>query len=319
MNFLKPLFDLINQFVFSPVLKFFTEISGGSFAAGIFLFTLVINILLIPLSIKSQKASVQQIKIKAKLDDLKKRCGDDKQKYQQGMQKIYTEENVSMGGGCLPMMIRLLLIMSVYYLVISPITYLAPDIKPETISAASVAAGIDEDNKASAYRAELIIVEKALDSETTDESLLAVREGISDIKFELFGKIDLTKTPKFELNFSKVSKEQFLLWLIPIASFVAAMFSSVLSMAQQKKVNPGAPNMAGMLLTMPIISLVIAFSAPAGLGFYWACSSLIGALVQAGLQEFYGPHKMVAKEQGKLILSAYEKEQKIKKAKADNE
>lgn len=316
---MRPLFDLINKFIFSPVLRFFTEISGGSFAAGIFLFTLAINILLIPLSIKSQKASVQQIKIKPKLDDLKKRCGDDKQKYQQGMQKIYTEENVSMGGGCLPMIIRLLLIMSVYYLVVSPITYLAPDISRETLVAAAETCDYDLNNKADATRAELVVVEKALDSETTDESLLAVREGIKDIKFELFGKIDLTKTPKFELNFSKVDKEQLLLWLIPIASFLAAIFSSVLSLAQQKKVNPGAPSMAGMMLTMPIISLVIAFSAPAGLGFYWACSSLIGAFVQAGLQEFYGPHKMIAKEQGKLITTAYEKEQKTKLANADSE
>lgn len=314
MNFLNPLFDIINRFVFSPVLRFFTELSGGSFAAGIFLFTLVINILLIPLSIKSQKASVQQIKIKPKLDELKKRCGDDKQKYQQGMQKIYTEENVSMGGGCLPMFIRLLLIMSVYYLVISPITYLAVDIPKETITAATEAAEASDN-----YRAELLVIEKALDPETTDESLLAVREGISDIKFELFGKIDLTKTPNFSLNFSKVSKEQVLLWLIPFASFITAMFSSIMSMAQQKRVNPGAPSMAGMMLTMPIISLVIAFSAPAGLGFYWACSSLIGAFVQAGLQEFYGPHKMIAKEQAKVITAAYDKEQKLKKATADND
>ncbi len=314
MNLFKPLFDLINQYIFSPVLRFFTDISGGSFAMGIFLFTLVINILLIPLSIKSQKASVQQIRIKPKLDDLKKRCGDDKQKYQQGMQKIYTEENISMGGGCLPMLIRLLLIMSVYYLVISPITYLAPSVSNETLTAATQA--IEATNN---YRAELLVVEKALSPDATDANLLAVRDGIKDIKFEILGKIDLTKTPDFSLNFSNVTKEQALLWIIPFASFFTAMFSSILSMVQQKKVNPGAPNMAGMMLTMPLISLFIAFSAPAGLGFYWACSSLIGAFIQAGVQEFYGPHKIIATEQKKAILTSFEKEQKTKTANADNQ
>ncbi len=280
---------------------------------GIFLFTLVINLLLIPLSIKSQKASVQQIKIKPKLDDLKKRCGDDKQKYQQGMQKIYTEENVSMGGGCLPMFIRLLLIMSVYYLVISPITYLAPTVSEETLNGA-----IQAIETTDTYRAELLVVEQALADNVTNENLLAVREGIKDIKFEILGAIDLTKTPDFSLNFSNVTKEQVLLWTIPFASFITAMFSSIISMLQQKKVNPGAPSMAGMMLTMPIISLVIAFSAPAGLGFYWACSSLIGAFIQAGVQEFYGPHKIIATEQKKAVLTAYEKETKIKAANADN-
>lgn len=302
------IFDFINQYLFSPVLRFFTNISGGSFAAGIFLFTLAINIILIPLSVKSQKASVQQIKIKPKLDELKKKCGNDKQKYQLGMQKIYQEENVSMGGGCLPMIIRLVLIMSVYYLVVSPITYLAPQVDKETLKAATVAVGAEEKN----LRSELIVVEKALDGSVNDPSVLKIKEEISDLKFDFLGAIDLTKQPKFSLNFSKVGKEQLLLWLIPFGSFLAAMFSSIISLVQQKKVNPSAPNMAGMMLTMPLMSLFIAFNAPAGLGLYWAFSSIIGGLIQAAVQEFYGPYKMIAKEQKKQILNAYEKEQKVK-------
>lgn len=296
------IFDFINQYLFSPVLRFFTGISGGSFAAGIFLFTLAINIVLIPLSVKSQKASVQQIKIKPKLDELKKKCGDDKQKYQMGMQKIYQEENVSMGGGCLPMIIRLVLIMSIYYLVVSPITYLAPNVDKDTLNAAITAVG-EEKN----LRSELVVIEKALDGSSNDENVLKIKDEIEDLKFDLFGAIDLTKQPKFSLNFSNVTKEQLLLWVIPFASFVAAMFSSVISLVQQKRVNPSAPNMAGMMLTMPLMSLFIAFNAPAGLGLYWAFSSIIGGLIQAGVQEFYGPYKMIAKEQKKQVLASYEK------------
>ena len=59
--------------------------------------------------------------------------------------------------------------------------------------------------------------------------------------------------------------------------------------------------MAGMMLTMPLISLFIGFSVPAGVAFYWACSSLIGGLIQVGLQMFYGPQKMLAKERAKEI------------------
>ena len=99
-------------------------------------------------------------------------------------------------------------------------------------------------------------------------------------------------------------------------AFVTAMFSSIISLAQQKRVNPDAPNMAGMMLTMPIISLVITFSAPAGLGFYWACSSLIGGIIQAGVTEFYGPYKMIAKQQAKAITTEAEKEEKYLKDKS---
>ena len=106
------------------VLEFIANLMGGNFAASIFLFTLLINLALIPLSIKSQKSSVQQTRIKPKLDDLKKRYGDDKQKYSAAMQKLYQEENVSMSGGCLPMILRLVLMMSIYWIIMSPLTYL---------------------------------------------------------------------------------------------------------------------------------------------------------------------------------------------------
>ena len=46
------------------------------------------------------------------------------------------------------------------------------------------------------------------------------------------------------------------------------------------------------------------------LGFYWACSSLIGGIIQAGVTEFYGPYKMIAKQQAKAITTEAEKEEK---------
>lgn len=308
------LFNVINQYLFAPILRLFTTLTNGNFALGILLFTLAINILLIPLSIKSQKASVQQIKIKPKLDELKKKCGDDKQKYQQGMQKIYTEEKVSMGGGCLPMIIRLLLIMSVYYLVTSPITYLKPDVAKnnEVMSAAATVANVDLEKD---VQAELKILDKAYAKDTTDENLLIIKEETKDIEFNLFGKISLTQRPHFNANFSDVTKEQVRLWIVPFASFLAALLSGVISMLQQKKLNPDAPRMTGMMLTMPFFSLIIAFNAPIGLGYYWTCSSLIGAAIQTAVQEFYGPYRIIAKEQTKAIKDANEKEKKIKEIK----
>ena len=102
--------NFINQLL-SYVLRFFADMFGGSFAAAVFLFTLLINVVMIPLSIKSQKSAVDQLRIKPKLDDLKKRYGDDRQKLAEAQQKLYQEEKVSMSGGCLPMIIRLALMM----------------------------------------------------------------------------------------------------------------------------------------------------------------------------------------------------------------
>ena len=296
------IFDLINIYLFAPVLRFFMDLTGGSYAWAIFLFTLAINIVLIPLSVKSQKASISQLKMKPKLDELKKKYGDDKQKYNAAMQKLYQEGNISMGGGCLPMIIRLLLVLSVFYLVTSPLTHIA-QLDKATIDSAITALG---DTAKSNYK-QLAVIAKASEG---DAAFSAIKEAISGIDFDFFG-LDLTQKPQFSLNFSKVTGEQVKLWIIPFFSFAAAMFSSILSMKQQKRTNPDAPSMAGMMLTMPIMSLVISFSAPAGLGFYWACSSFIGAFINILVQEWFGPRKAIAKEQAKFILKKSAEEKKF--------
>ncbi len=296
------IFDLINSYLFAPVLRFFMELTNGSYAWAIFLFTLAINIILIPLSIKSQKASISQLKMKPKLDELKKKYGDDKQKYNEAMQKLYQEGNISMGGGCLPMIVRLLLVMSVFYLVTQPLTYIA-GMEKSIIDTAIEALG---DTSRASYK-QLAVIEQAMSG---NAAFANIKEAITDINFHFLG-LDLTAKPQFSLNFSKLTGEQVKLWIIPFLSFAAAMFSSILSMVQQKRTNPDAPSMAGMMLTMPIMSLVISFSAPAGLGFYWACSSLIGAFINIFVQECFGPRKAIANEQAKLINKKADEEKKF--------
>ena len=284
---MQTLFNIINK-PLGWVLESFASFMGGNFAAAVFLFTLVINIVLIPLSIKSQKSSVQQARIKPKLDELKKRYGNDKQKYSTAMQQLYQEENVSMSGGCLPMILRLVLMMSIYYLIMSPLTYLL-HIDANTIKEAAEAIGT------TTHRATELNIIEAVKSGAIDFPV--IKEQLSSIDFSIFG-INLTQTPKFSFdiihNFNST-------WIMPIIAFLAQILTSVVSMRVQKHVNPDAPSMSGMLLTMPLISLFIGFSLPGGVTFYWACSSLIGGLVQPALQIFYGPHKMLARERVKEL------------------
>lgn len=284
---MQTLFNFINK-PFGWILEFLARIVGGNFAAAVFIFTLLINLALIPLSIKSQKSSVQQTRIKPKLDELKKRYGDDKQKYSEAMQKLYQDEGVSMSGGCLPMIIRLILMMSIYYLITQPLTYLLH------ISSATIEAASEALNFAAKSGNELKIIDAVKNGSYISEE---ISSGLNHISFSLFG-IDLTQTPNF--SFDIFNKAQ-AIWLIPICAFLAQLLTSIISMKIQKKNNPEAPSMAGMMLTMPLISLFIGFGLPGGVGFYWICSSLIGGLIQSAIQVFYGPHKMLARERAKEL------------------
>ena len=284
---MQTIFNIIN-IPLGWVLEFLAGLLGGNFAASVFVFTLLANLAFIPLTIKSQKSSVQQTRIKPKLDELKKRYGDDKQKYSEAMQQLYQEENVSMSGGCLPMIVRLVIMMSIYWLIMSPLTYLLHIDKSVINDAAA------QLNLAANARPELSVIE-AINSGKLNVPEIA--DKLSALNFNFFG-IDLTQTPKFSFD---IFNDAQLIWVMPIIAFLAQMLTSVLSAMMQKKINPDAPNMMGMMLSMPLISLFIGFSLPGGVTFYWACSSLIGGFIQLAVQQFYGPHKMLSRERLKEL------------------
>lgn len=294
------LFNIINV-PLSYVLNFFADIFGGSFAAAVFCFTVLINLVMLPLSIKSQKSAVDQTRIKPKLDLLKQKCGDDKQKYSAEVQNLYREENISMSGGCLPMLLRLVFMMSIYYLITSPLTYLL-----------GLSADVIKSVPTSGNYAELGAIQTILANPTKYPDLF---EALKSIDFSLFG-LDLTKTPVFSIN---VIKNWDPIWIIPLSSFAAQMLTSFVSMRIQKRNNPEAPSMTGMLLFMPIISLIIGFKVPAGVAFYWACSSLIAGGIQAAIQFFYGPHRMLANIRAKQIVSISAEENKYLKERVTKE
>lgn len=304
----------------------------NSFAWAVFLFTLLINIVLIPLSIKSQKSSVQQARIKPKLDELKKRYGDDKQKLSQATSKLYQDEGVSMAGGCLPMLIRLFLMLSIYALILSPLTYIAgaesKDISTITTTVNNVFTEIKTENEETYKaklqelgwtetkdRAELSLVgimrsdaKEAAFKEFLGDKFADIEEAYNRVKAQdtetaidysfVSKKIDLTETPKFNIDiFNKAQ----IIWVMPVLAFVMQILSSLLSAAISKKNNPDAPSMMGMMLTMPLLSLFIGFSLPGGVTFYWACSSIVSGLIQVAVQFFYGPQKMLARERAKEL------------------
>lgn len=291
---MQTLFNIIN-IPLAYVIRFLSDLFGGNFAAAVFAFTLLINVVMIPLSIKSQKSSVQQTRIKPKLDELKKKYGDDKQKYSTAMQQLYQEENVSMAGGCLPMILRLVFMMSIYWLIMSPLTYLM-DVDKSLIAEARNALG-------NANASELQIIGALRDGTL---NMPEISSKLGEISFNFFG-LNLTQTPKFSFN---IFKDWQAIWIMPLLAFAAQMLTSVISSLMQKKINPDAPSMMGMMVMMPLISLFIGFGLPGGVTFYWACSSLLGGFIQVGVQQFYGPHKLLSRERAKELSKQCDFEQK---------
>ena len=114
------------------------------------------------------------------------------------------------------------------------------------------------------------------------------------------------------LNFGTTPKLAFEpLIIIPIFAFVLSLVQTVLSQYLNKKNNPEMANAGGagmkvMLYIMPLFSLWISFSVPAGVGFYWGVNYALGIVQSLVMQKLYSPEKLRAEAEEKM------KERKLK-------
>ena len=276
----------------------------GNYALAIVLFTILVNVIFLPLSVKQQKSMSKQTALKPRLDALKEKCGDDRARYQTEMQALYQKENVSMMGGCWTLLVRLPFLWGVWQAIRCPISYILGQAE-NAEKAREILAGIL--NKGKDAVTELDVISKINTIVDKDASLASLKDSLSSLNFDFFG-IKLTQSPDFDISFATIDW----IWLIPILSFATAMLSSVISLRMQKKTNPQGASAGGMLLLMPLLSLWISFKVPGAVGFYWACSNIANMIIQIFMHRIYGPYTMIAREEAELIGARKAKENQLR-------
>lgn len=119
--------------------------------------------------------------------------------------------------------------------------------------------------------------------------------------------LDLGETPTFEFNW---------LLIIPILSLLLSLIQTVLSNKLNEKTNPQTADqmksMKMVMYTMPLMSLFIAFTVPAGVGFYWAVSYAVGILQTIVLHKLINPVKL-REEMAEKHKAALEEKVEIQK------
>ena len=109
----------------------------------------------------------------------------------------------------------------------------------------------------------------------------------------------------------------FPLILIPIVSFLMALLQTFISNKMMSKNNPdAAAGMGAMKITlyiMPLFSLFLAFTIPAGAGFYWTISYVYGIIQTVVLNKLYSPDKLKAQAEAEYALRMKQVEIEAKK------
>jgi YidC/Oxa1 family membrane protein insertase len=93
----------------------------GNWGVAIILLTVIIKLIFYPLSAASYKSMAQMRKLAPRLQTLKERYGDDRQKLHEAMMKIYQEEKINPLGGCLPILVQIPVFIALYWVLLGAV------------------------------------------------------------------------------------------------------------------------------------------------------------------------------------------------------
>lgn len=261
----------------------------NNYGIAIILFTLIIKVLLLPLSIKQQKTMKKSAKMQEKMKVIQFKYKNDPDKMNQEMMNLYKTENMSPFSGCLTAIVQLLLLLSIFYLVKSPITYM------EKLSSEDInhyISQLQEEGKeiSKVYPEIDLIREYQWLKEKNPED-----NNIEKLNLQMnFVGLDLSKIPQQNMT-------DYTVYIIPILYILSSFISIRMTTAMQEKQNKAKKDVVidgetgkeieekeneneidavmqtnkMMSWMMPIMSISIAFVAPLGLALYWLINNIL--------------------------------------------
>ena len=109
---------LFQEIFYRPILNFlvflYNIIPGHDLGVAIILLTIVIKLVLHPLSLKSLKSQKELQEVQPKIDALKEQYKDDKEGLAKATMELYKEHKINPFSSCLPLLIQLPFLLAVY-------------------------------------------------------------------------------------------------------------------------------------------------------------------------------------------------------------
>lgn len=277
-EFFANIFGYLLQFLYTLV---------NNYGLAIILFTLIIKLLLLPLSIKQQKTMKKSSELQEKVKVMQFKYKNDPEKLNQEMMNLYKTENVSPFSGCLTSIVQMLLLLSIFYLVRSPLTFMEK-IPQDNIN--TYIQQLKDEGKAisNVYPEIDLIRETELLKEKNPEDQFVEK---TNVKMNFLG-LDLSKIPQQNMT-------DYTVYIIPVLYILSSFVSIRITTAKQQKdkEDKKSKNIDGntgkeikeennemdavmqtnkmMSWFVPIMSISIAFIAPLGLALYWLISNIL--------------------------------------------
>lgn len=110
-----------HYFVFpmSWLIKYFAELTGGSYGLGIVIVTIIVRLVLLPLNVKQLKSSKAMQDVQPELKEIQKKYSSKDANTQQKLQKetmaLFQKHGVNPLAGCLPIFVQMPVLIAIYH------------------------------------------------------------------------------------------------------------------------------------------------------------------------------------------------------------
>lgn len=322
---------------FAWLLLFFYNLFN-SYGIALILFGIVIKLILFPVTLKSKKSMIQTTMLSGKLQQLQKQYGKDRERYNLEVQKLYEREKVSPMSGCLWSLIPMFVLLALYGIIREPLTYfmgltmeqirlIADQLDWQAVAVANGWMSEDAMAKLLQQLADGKIEHIFQNGGYNQLYLVSLinQENLSALQAAVNAKFAGAGDGLFVMNFRFLGMNlsqipQLMFWkdggnigltLLPFLSTGISFLSMKVTMATNK-MNTQSQNSdmdrtnKMMMWTMPLMSLWIGFTVPAGLSVYW----ITQYVVSMGQEVVCG--KMLKKDYEAARIAAEQREKEEK-------
>ena len=278
----------------------------GNYGLAMILFAFLVQMILLPITMKSKKSMMKMSRLQPRIQEIQRKYADDKQKQNEAIQKLQQEEGASMGcGGCLWSLVPLLILIPLFTVIREPIRYLLGE-SPENIE--TILKIIGEANEGlfnSARGYDQVIAAQYIPQYAAQ--IRAAIPGIAEstlqgINFDFLG-INLGDMPQFNVfKWAVWDWAHIGLFLVPVLSAGSQVLQMLISQKTNNSVitdekgvqdketaekSQAAQQSKMMMWMMPLMSLWIGFTVPAGLSLYWFVGGVVRTVQDTILTKHY--------------------------------
>lgn len=285
-NFFANIFGYILEWIYLLV---------KNYGLAIIIFSVLVKIVMLPISIRQQKTMKKNEKIQKELKILQIKHKGNPERLNQETMELYKRENVNPFGGCFTIIIQFILLISMFYLVKSPLTYM------QKIDNNVIENEIVEIKKVNG--------EESISKGYPEMSVIKYLKQNNDTENQMYINMDF-----LGLDLSKVPQENFGDWkvfVIPVLYVISSILSIKLTtnmtnkkkekkekneekalLTEENKAEMDQEEMTAqmnksMSLMMPILSVSVSLIAPLGLALYWLINNIIMMIERLMLNKLF--------------------------------